>query len=181
MKTKILFFILMIIIFIAIGIIVMFNRNDNNEISNMLNINDTENINNIKKNNTITESEEQADMETNKIKLIINDNALTATLENNSSTRELLNRLAKSDITIEMSDYGNMEKVGLLDFNLPRNDENISTNAGDLILYQGNSFVIYYDQNTWNLTRLGKIDNISQNELKRILGEGDITVVISLY
>lgn len=120
-------------------------------------------------------------METNKIKLIINDNALTATLENNSSTRELLNRLAKSDITIEMSDYGNMEKVGLLDFNLPRNDENISTNAGDLILYQGNSFVIYYDQNTWNLTRLGKIDNISQNELKRILGEGDITVVISLY
>ena len=65
MKTKILFFILMIIIFIAIGIIVMFNRNDNNEISNMLNINDTENINNIKKNNTITESEEQADMETN--------------------------------------------------------------------------------------------------------------------
>lgn len=40
---------------------------------------------------------------------------------------------------------GNMEKVGSLGMTLPRNDRQITAAPGDLILYQGNSFVIYYD------------------------------------
>lgn len=46
--------------------------------------------------------------------------------------------------------FGNFEKVGNLPISLPRNDGPISTNAGDVILYQGNKFVIYYDHNEWN-------------------------------
>ncbi|MDE7353625.1 MAG: hypothetical protein K2O06_11325 [Acetatifactor sp.] len=38
-----------------------------------------------------------------------------------------------------MSDYASMEKVGPIGTSLPRNDEQISTGAGDIILYQGNS------------------------------------------
>ncbi len=72
-----------------------------------------------------------------------------------------------------------MEKVGDLGVTLPRNDENITTSAGDLILYQGNQFVIYYDTNHWSLTRLGKIDNITTQELKNILGKSDVTVKLS--
>lgn len=80
-----------------------------------------------------------------------------------------------------MSDYGNMEKVGDLPQSLPRNDEQISTVPGDLILYLGRSFVIYYDTNSWNFTRLGKIDGItSGTELKSILGNGDVDVILSL-
>lgn len=71
-------------------------------------------------------------------------------------------------------------KVGPFPKSLPRNDEQISTEAGDLILYQGNSFVIYYDTNSWNFTRLGKIDNVTQQELKEILGSGSVTAVLSL-
>ena len=73
-----------------------------------------------------------------------------------------------------------MEKVGSLGQDLPVNDEQITTEAGDLILYQGNSLVIYYAPNTWNFTRLGKINGVSAEELQDILGEGDVTVTLSL-
>ncbi len=119
-------------------------------------------------------------MEDKTIKLFINDHELTATLNENTSSIALINMLKKGSITIHMSDYANMEKVGDLGVELPSNDENITTSAGDLILYQGKSFVIYYDTNRWNLTRLGKIDNINGQELKKILGNGDVTVKLSL-
>ena len=79
-----------------------------------------------------------------------------------------------------MHDYSNFEKVGSLPEELPRNDEQITTESGDLILYQGNQFVIYYDTNSWNFTRLGKIKDVTQEELKTILGTGNVTAVLSL-
>ncbi len=115
-----------------------------------------------------------------KLYIKVNNQTLTATLYNNSSVNALVKKLQDKDLTIEMSDYANMEKVGSLGFNLPRNDESIETKPGDLILYQGNSFVIYYDHNSWKLTRLGKIDNVSQKELKKILKDDSVKVVLSL-
>ena len=110
----------------------------------------------------------------------IGDVTLTATLTDNSSTAALVDLLRLGDVTIDMHDYGNFEKVGELPIILPANDENISTEAGDLILYLGHRFVIYYDHNSWDFTRLGKISDVTQAELKAILGEGDVTVVLSL-
>lgn len=130
--------------------------------------------------NILKENEEDYDMKDMKIKLIINEYELTATLVNNLSTSALIDKLNNGDIIVEMSDYANMEKVGNLGFDLPRNDENIETEPGDLILYQGNNFVIYYDNNNWYLTRIGKIDNISSSELRNILGSGNVTVTLSL-
>lgn len=127
--------------------------------------------------NNDMENEEYSNM---KIKLEINNYELNATLVDNSSTQALIEKLKESDITINMNDYGNMEKVGQLDFSLPRNDQNITTESGDLILYQGNNFVIYYDTNNWSLTKLGKIDNIDKQQLKNILGSGSIVVTLSL-
>ena len=111
--------------------------------------------------------------------LHINNTTLTATLVENSSTKALKELLAKGSIKIEMSDYGNMEKVGRFGTTLPTNDERITTEPGDLILYQGNSFVIYYAPNTWSFTRLGKINNVTQEELKKTLGNGNVTVTLS--
>lgn len=103
-----------------------------------------------------------------------------ATLADNSSSRALIKLLEKSDITIEMQDYANMEKVGPLGSRLPRNDEQIETSCGDLILYQGKYFAIYYAPNSWNLTRLGKIENVAEAELKEALGEGGARVTLSI-
>ena len=115
-----------------------------------------------------------------KLLISVGDKQLTATLADNSSAQALVDLLQKGDITIDMSDYSNFEKVGELPESLPKNDEQIDTDYGDLILYQGNKFVIYYDKNSWNLTKLGHIDNITQDELKAILGEGDVTVTLSM-
>ena len=79
-----------------------------------------------------------------------------------------------------MEDYARMEKVGPIGTTLPRNDEQISTGPGDQILYQGRYFVIYYGRNNYSLTRLGKIDNVTESELKAALGDGDVTVTLSL-
>ena len=115
----------------------------------------------------------------NKLKLSVNGAELTATLEDNSSAQALTELLQQGDLTIEMSDYGSFEKVGDLPQSLPRNDKNITTVPGDLILYQGNKITIYYAENTWDFTKLGDIDNITQEELKAIMGDGDVTVTLS--
>ena len=114
------------------------------------------------------------------LNIAIGDRTLTATLVDNSSTKALKEHLAKGPITVQMNDFANFEKVGDLGFSLPTNDESISTQAGDLILYQGHHFVIYYAKNSWSFTRLGKINNVSQKDLKSILGSGDVTVTLSI-
>ena len=115
-----------------------------------------------------------------KVNIDVNGHTLTAVLADNSSAQAFAELLKSGSVTIEMSDYGNFEKVGTLPETLPRNDERITTEAGDLILYQGNQITIYYDKNTWNFTRLGKLENITQAELKEILDDGSVTAIFSL-
>ena len=116
-------------------------------------------------------------------KLIININGktdLTATLYDNSSNRALVELLKKGSITIDMHDFSNFEKVGELPVTLPRNDTYTETDSGDLILYLGKRFVIYYDKNSWNFTPLGRVEKVSKPELKKILGNGNVTAVLTL-
>ncbi|GMA47570.1 cyclophilin-like fold protein [Tetragenococcus muriaticus] len=115
-----------------------------------------------------------------KLKLTFNNQELTATLADNSSAQALAEKLREGDLTIKLDDFANMEKVGSLGFSLPKNDERVNAVAGDLILYQGNNFVVYYDKNSWNFTRLGKIDIANPKDLKRTLGNGSLTVTLSL-
>ena len=107
-------------------------------------------------------------------------NTLTATLADNSSAKAFYTLLQKGSVTVDMHDYGNFEKVGPLPQSLPRNDTQITTTAGDIILYQGNQITIYYDRNSWTFTRLGKVDNVTQAELKKILGSGNVTAVFAV-
>lgn len=108
--------------------------------------------------------------------LKIGDTILKATMADNSSAKALLEILEKGPLTIDMKDYANMEKVGEIGKQLPTNDQQISARAGDIILYMGSALVIYYDNNSWNFTRLGKIEGVSQKELKEILGKGNVKV-----
>ena len=105
------------------------------------------------------------------------NHTLTASLTDNSSAVAFYELLKKGSVTISMHDYGSFEKVGSLGKTLPRNDTQITTSAGDIILYQGNQITIYYDKNSWNFTRLGRVDGKTQAELKQILGKGDVTAV----
>lgn len=144
------------------------------EISNDNNNQDEENTNNDNQNNT------EESMSNSTIKIEVNGTTLTATLKDNVSTRALVNLLKGGPLTINMNDYDGMEKVGPIGTSLPQCNERLTTQPGDLILYLGQYFVIYYAPNTYSLTPLGKIDNTSGDELIRILGNGDVTVTISL-
>lgn len=79
-----------------------------------------------------------------------------------------------------MEDYGNMEKVGDLGQQLERNDKHITTQPGDVILYQGHFLVIYYRPNTWNFTKIGEVIDLDATELRTALGQGDMTVTLTL-
>ena len=115
-----------------------------------------------------------------KIVLKVGGNTMTATLTDNEATRELTKLLEHGDITIRMSDYGGFEKVGALPQSLPTSNTQITTVPGDIMLYQGNQMVIFYGSNSWSYTRLGKIDEATASNLRQFLGNGDITLTLSL-
>ena len=127
-----------------------------------------------------SEDTDKDDKTDDTIFLYINGQKIMVVLENNSSANAFVELLKNSDITIDMHDYGNFEKVGSLGNTLPTNDQRITTEPGDVILYQGNQITIYYDKNTWNFTRLGKVQGLSEEELRNILGEGNVSVTFSL-
>lgn len=105
---------------------------------------------------------------------------LTIQPAENTSSKAFIELLKQGDVTIKMRDYGGFEKVGKLDTKLPTNDTRVTTQPGDIILYQGNQITIYYAQNTWRLTRLGKVLKMTQAELLKVLGNGDIDVRFSI-
>ena len=115
-----------------------------------------------------------------KVLLKVGRNSMTATLTDNEATRELTKLLEQGDITIRMSDYGGFEKVGALPQSLPTSNTQITTAPGDIMLYQGNQMVIFYGSNSWSYTRLGKIDGATVSNLRQFLGNGDITLTLSL-
>lgn len=108
--------------------------------------------------------------------IVANDKVFYATMEDNSSAEAFRDYLSSEAIVVEMHDYGSFEKVGPLPWSLPRNDEQITTAPGDVILYQGNQITIYYDENTWSFTRLAKIENATREELLDAFGDGNVTV-----
>ena len=122
--------------------------------------------------------EEEAGEEDAKLKITVGDHELLATFEDNSSAREFQDLLAQGPVTIEMEDYGGFEKVGPLGSALTQNDEQITTQPGDVILYQGDQITIYYGTNTWSFTRLAKIDDPAG--LEETLGGGTVQVTFSL-
>lgn len=99
-----------------------------------------------------------------------------ADLEDNSSAEAFRDKLNSKALEAEMQDHGGFEKVGSLPWELPANDEEITTKPGDVILYEGEKISICYDENTGTFTRLARMDYVTQEKLLEALGDGDVTV-----
>ena len=102
----------------------------------------------------------------------------TATLEENEAVNALVKRMEQAPVVVQMRDYSGFEKVGALEKSLPVSDSQITAQAGDIVLYNGDQIVLFYGSNTWNYTRIGKIDDLSGWE--EALGSGDVTVTFSV-
>lgn len=110
------------------------------------------------------------------MKITIGNQVFNATLANNATAEAFKKRLP---LTLEMSDYGGFEKIATID-NLPTADkrEN-SLDLGDLMLYSGNTLVLFYAQHGgYSYTRIGKIDN--PEGLKQALEDKKVIVKMEL-
>ena len=110
----------------------------------------------------------------------IGDEAVTIEWEDNESVAALAELLREQPMSIQMSMYGGFEQVGSFGTSLPRDDEQTTTQAGDIVLYSGNQMVVFYGSNSWAYTRLGRITDKSAGELKEMLGGGDVTITLEL-
>lgn len=128
------------------------------------------------------ESAEQNDKEETamdrKMTVEVGGSQFTATLGDNEAVDALVQMMEENPVTIQMSDYAVFEKVGSLGASLPTSNSQTTTQAGDIVLYQGNQIVIFYGSNSWSYTRLGRIDDLTGWE--SALGNGDMTVTFSL-
>lgn len=122
-------------------------------------------------NQSKTEGEVQTEMH-----MMIDGVNVAVEWENNESVNALKDSLP---LSVNMHMYGGFEQVASLGKSLPGNDSRITTSAGDIVLYSGNQIVIFYGSNTWAYTKLGRITDKSESELKALLGEKDVTLTIS--
>ena len=79
-----------------------------------------------------------------------------------------------------MSMYGGFEQVGSIGEDLARDDQQTTTVSGDIVLYSGNQLVVFYGSNSWAYTRLGHITDQTPAQMKDLLGNGDVTVTLSV-
>lgn len=118
---------------------------------------------------------EETEKNMRNVEITVNGEPFSATLADNEAARAFAEMLP---LTLDMSDYSGFEKVGSLGTSLPTNNQQTTTQSGDIVLYNGNQIVIFYGSNSWSYTRLGRIDDLSGWE--EALGGGDVTVTFSL-
>ena len=119
---------------------------------------------------------------TTKMYITIGGRTEAVTLVNNSATQALVAKLQEASVTVTLNSSGGFEIWGALGFSLPTSNEHIDAQPGDVILYNGSNICMFYGTNSWSYTRLGKIDGLSESELRTFLkaGESNISVTLSL-
>jgi len=123
---------------------------------------------------------EENPMKQEQFYIIVQSTTFTADFADNESADAFRELLGDGSLTVSMSDYGGFEKVGSIGQSIPRNDTQISTKTGDIMLYQGDKIVIFYGSNSWSYSRLGRIDNASAEDLISALGNGDTDITFCL-
>ncbi len=117
---------------------------------------------------------------TTKMYITIDGRTETVTLANNSATQALVAKLQEASVTVTLNSSGGFEIWGALGFSLPTSNEQVNAQPGDIVLYNGNNICIFYGTNSWNYTRLGKIDRLSESELRTFLKAYESNIVVTL-
>lgn len=124
----------------------------------------------------MTESQVSSEFE---LTISVNGTALSVVWEDNESVNELARLLENGSITVQSENYGGFEQVGKLPQRITQNDVQTTTEPGDIVLYSGNSIVLFYGSNSWAYTKLGHIDGLSTQEIENLLNVSAATITIS--
>ena len=123
-----------------------------------------------------TETELTEENQENTMRLLIGETEVPVTWEENASV-DALKELCP--LTIQMSMYGGFEQVGPIGQSIVSDDQQTSTDYGDIVLYSGNQIVVFYGTNSWAYTRLGHVE-LSQQEMRDLLANGDVTITFEI-
>ena len=117
-----------------------------------------------------------------KMYITIGGQTQSVTLVDNAATRAMVEKLKQAPVAVTLNSSGGFEIWGALGFSLPTSNQQITAEAGDVILYNGSNICLFYGSNSWSYTRLGKIDDLSGSELQSFLkaGESNISVRLAL-
>ena len=124
--------------------------------------------------------EEQPEKQNMTLQMTIGNTPVEVAWEENEAVQSLKELCRNEPLTIAMSMYGGFEQVGSIGTNLPANDVQTTTSAGDIVLYSGNQMVVFYGSNSWAYTRLGHITDQSADGMAQLLSGGDTTITITL-
>ena len=108
------------------------------------------------------------------------DAEFTLVLEDNEAAQELFVHVEDGPLALDLREYGGFEKVGPLPWSLPADDVSMTTEPGDVVLYQGNQISVMYGSNSWSYTKLGHIEGAAAEDLAEALGSDDVTIELSL-
>lgn len=122
---------------------------------------------------------QMTDEEKTDMKLKIGDTEVPVIWEENESVDALKALAAEGPLTIHMSMYGGFEQVGPIGQDIVSNDQQTTTQPGDIVLYSGDQIVAFYGSNSWAYTRLGHAD-LSQKEMEDLLGNGDVIMTLQM-
>ena len=59
-------------------------------------------------------------------------------------------------------------------------DERITAVTGDVLLYEGDKICVFYGENTYEYSRIGRFVGLTDEELKEFFGEGAVKVTLFL-
>lgn len=124
------------------------------------------------------EPKEVTTVDTHTFYLTVEGVTFPATFADNQGAEALADLLTDGPLTLSLEDYGSFEKVGSLGQSLPTSNTHITTQSGDIVLYQGNQIVLFYGSNAWSYTPLGQVTDLTG--WQEALGHGDVTVTFSL-
>lgn len=128
---------------------------------------------------SITEEDDTDDTK-QELSLSVNGTPLAVTWEDNESVAELADLAAQTEVTVNTHRYGGFEQVVSLPQSITDNDGQMTAVPGDIVLYSGNSIVLFYGSNTWSYTKLGHIEGLSEDELNTMLDVDETTVKLSV-
>lgn len=124
------------------------------------------------------EPKEVTTVDTHTFYLTVEGVTFPATFADNQGAEALADLLTDGPLTLSLEDYGGFEKVGSLGQSLPTSNTHITTQSGDIVLYQGKQIVLFYGSNSWSYTPLGQVTDLTG--WQEALGHGDVTVTFSL-
>lgn len=115
------------------------------------------------------------------IQLAIDGRILNVKWENNQAVSELKELARSQPLILNGRIFGAMEQTARLPRTLTTADNtSMTAQPGDIMLYEGRQFVVFFGNNTWDYTRMGRIEGLTHEDLEKLLNKESVVIKLLL-